>query len=59
MQNSTRVEPRNLLGIRSAEYSGYLYINPHPRDGSKRKSAAFHIVVPTTGERPEEIHHPV
>ncbi|CAL5225869.1 g8654 [Coccomyxa viridis] len=51
VQNRSRVEPRNLLGIRSAKYSGYLYINPHPRAGPKRNAAAFHIVIPTTGWR--------
>ncbi len=43
------MEPRSLLGIRSANYSGTFVVNPHPTEDFVRAPAAFHIVIPTTG----------
>ena len=50
LQDAARVEPRYLLGIKSAEYSGTFVVNPHPTEDFVRAPAGIHIVVPTTGE---------
>ena len=50
LQDESRVEPRFLLGIKSAEYSGTFVVNPHPTDDFVRAPAYFHIVIPTTGK---------
>ncbi len=49
LQDVSRIEPRYLLGIKSAEYSGTFVVNPHPTEGFARAPAGIHIVIPTVG----------
>ena len=57
-QDASRVDPRSLLGTRSANFSGIVVINPHPTEDFIRAPAAFHIVIPTTGEVPSPVPSP-
>ena len=50
LQDASRVEPRLLLGIKSAEYSGTFVVNSHPTEDFVKAPAGIHIVIPTTGE---------
>ncbi|CAL5225566.1 g8405 [Coccomyxa viridis] len=50
-QDVSRIEPRYLLGIKSAEYSGTFVVNPHPTEGFARAPAGIHIVIPTVGRK--------
>ena len=48
-QEQTRVEPRLLLGTRSAPYGGVFVVNTHPVEDFKAAKPTLHIIIPTTG----------
>ena len=48
-QDQSRVEPRLLLGTRSAQYGGIFVVNTHPVEDFKAAKPTLHIIIPTTG----------
>ncbi|CAK0732654.1 hypothetical protein CVIRNUC_000161 [Coccomyxa viridis] len=50
-QDQSRVEPRLLLGTRSAQYGGIFVVNTHPVEDFKAAKPTLHIIIPTTGRK--------
>ena len=48
-QDQSRVEPRLLLGTRSAQYGGIFVVNTHAAEDFKAAKPTLHIIIPTTG----------